>query len=82
MQCCQNGRGPWPSKLCVAVACRFATSPSPVQLAAFDHPNELIAAFPLVLIPTYLVPVPILLHLVSLAKLRRMVRYRQVQLAA
>lgn len=68
--------------LIVAVACGFATSPSPVQLAAFDHPNELITAFPLVLIPTYLVPVSILLHLVSLAKLRRMVRYPDVQLAA
>lgn len=67
--------------LIVAVGCGFATSPSPVQLAAFDRPNELITAFPLVLIPTYLVPVSVLLHLVSLAKLRRAVRYQGVQLA-
>lgn len=67
--------------LVVAVGCGFATSPSPVQLAAFDRPNELITAFPLVLIPTYLVPVSVLLHLVSLAKLRRTVRYQGVQLA-
>jgi hypothetical protein len=67
--------------LIVAVACGFATSPSPVQLAAFDNPNELITAFPLVLIPTYLVPVSVLLHLASMAKLRRMVRYQEVQLA-
>jgi hypothetical protein len=67
--------------LIVAVGCGFATSPSPVQLAAFDRPNELITAFPLVLIPTYLVPVSVLLHLVSLAKLRRTVRYQGVQLA-
>lgn len=67
--------------LVVAVGCGFATAPSPVQLAAFDHPNELISAFPLVLIPTFLVPVSVLLHLVSLAKLRRAVRYQGVQLA-
>ncbi|MFO0700014.1 MAG: hypothetical protein U0236_12360 [Nitrospira sp.] len=67
--------------LIVAVGCGFATSPSPVQLAAFDRPNELITAFPLVLIPTYLVPVSVLLHLVSLAKLRRTVRHQGVQLA-
>lgn len=67
--------------LIVAVACGFATSPSPVQLAALDHPNELITAFPLVLIPTYLVPVSVLLHLASMAKLRRMVRTQEVQLA-
>lgn len=67
--------------LIVAVACGFATSPSPVQLAAFDHPNKLITAFPLVLIPTYLVPVSVLLHLVFMAKLRRTIRYQAVQLA-
>lgn len=67
--------------LIVAVACGFATSPSPLQLAAFDHPNELITAFPLVLIPTFLVPVSVLLHIVSLSKLHRTVRCREVQLA-
>ncbi|MGB6910986.1 MAG: hypothetical protein WBE01_14875, partial [Methyloceanibacter sp.] len=48
----------------------FATSPSPFQLAAFQ-PNEIISIFPLVIIPTYLVPLSILLHLASLAKLRK-----------
>ena len=67
--------------LILAVACGFATSPSPLQLAAFDRPNELITAFPLVLIPTFLVPVSVLLHIVSMAKLRRTVRYQEVQLA-
>lgn len=57
--------------LIVAVATGFATSPSPFQLAAFERPNDLISVFPLVLIPTYLVPIGILLHLASLAKLRR-----------
>jgi hypothetical protein len=58
--------------LVVAVAIGFATAPSPVQLVALDSPNVLISAFPLVLIPVFLVPLSILLHLASLAKLRRM----------
>lgn len=57
--------------LVVAVATGFATSPSAFQLTAFEHPNELITLFPLVLIPTFLVPLSILLHIASLAKLRR-----------
>jgi hypothetical protein len=36
-----------------------------------DAPNDLIGAFPLVLIPTFLVPISIVLHLASLTKLRR-----------
>jgi hypothetical protein len=40
-------------------------------LFAFDLPNELASQFPLVLIPVFLVPVSILLHLASLTKLRR-----------
>jgi hypothetical protein len=38
---------------------------------AFDRPNELISVFPLVLIPTFLVPLAILLHIVSLMQLGR-----------
>jgi hypothetical protein len=57
--------------LVVAVAMGFVTSPSPFQLIAFDLPNELISRFPLVLVPVFLVPVSVLLHLASLAKLRR-----------
>ena len=57
--------------LAVALATGFATSPSPFQIAAFANPNDLITAFPLVLIPVFLVPLSILLHLASLAKLRR-----------
>jgi hypothetical protein len=55
--------------LVVAVTTGFLTSPSPLQLFAFDQPNELVSAFPLVLIPVFLVPVSVLLHLTSLAKL-------------
>jgi hypothetical protein len=57
--------------LVVAVTMGFFTSPSPFQLFAFDLPNELVSRFPLVLVPVYLVPVSVLLHLASLAKLRR-----------
>jgi hypothetical protein len=57
--------------LVVAVTTGFLTSPSPVQLLALDRPNELISAFPLVLIPVFLVPFSVLLHLASLQKLRR-----------
>ncbi len=57
--------------LIVAVTTGFLTSPSIFQLFAFDLPNELISQLPLVLIPVFLVPVSVLLHLASLAKLRR-----------
>jgi hypothetical protein len=57
--------------LIVAVGTGFVTSPSVVQPFTFDPPNELIAVFPLVLIPTFLVPLSILLHLMSLIRLER-----------
>jgi len=57
--------------LVVAVTAGFLTSPSPFQLFAFDLPSELVSQFPLVLVPVFLVPVSVLLHLASLTKLRR-----------
>jgi hypothetical protein len=57
--------------LVVAVTAGMLSSPSPFQLFAFDLPNELISEFPLVLVPVFLVPVSVLLHLASLSKLRR-----------
>ena len=51
----------------VAITTGFITSPSP--LFSYEPPNELIAIFPLVLIPVYLVPLSLLLHIASLAKL-------------
>ena len=57
--------------LVVAVTTGFLSSPSPIQLFAFDNPNTLITAFPVVMIPVFLVPLAVLLHLASLAKLRR-----------
>lgn len=53
--------------LVVAVTAGFITSPS--TLFTYEPPNELISVFPLVLIPVYLVPLWVLLHLASLAKL-------------
>jgi len=55
--------------LVVAVTTGFLSSPSPLQKFAFDNPNTLITAFPLVMIPVFLVPLAILLHLASLTKL-------------
>jgi hypothetical protein len=57
--------------LIVALTTGFLTSPSPIQKFALDHPNQLISMFPLVLIPTFLVPLAILLHIVSLIQLSR-----------
>ncbi len=57
--------------LVVAVTTGFLTSPSPVQLLALDRPNALITAFPLVMIPVFLVPLAALLHLASWQKLRQ-----------
>ena len=56
--------------LTVAVATGFMTSPSALQFAAFDLPNQMITDFPLVLVPVFAVPLSILLHLASLAKAR------------
>ncbi|HYH69836.1 MAG TPA: hypothetical protein VEX16_00855, partial [Methyloceanibacter sp.] len=55
--------------LAVAVSAGFITAPSP--LFAYEPANTLISIFPLVLIPTFLVPISVLLHVASLAKLRQ-----------
>jgi len=57
--------------LIVAVSTAFLTAPSAFQMFAFERPNELISMFPLVLIPTFLVPLAILLHIISLIQLGR-----------
>jgi hypothetical protein len=57
--------------LVIALTTGFLTSPSAFQKFAFDQPNKLISMFPLVLIPTFLVPLAILLHIISLVQLRR-----------
>jgi hypothetical protein len=57
--------------LVVALTTGFLTSPSPLQRFAFDAPNVLITRYPLVIVPVFLVPLAILLHLASLQKLRQ-----------
>jgi len=56
--------------LVMAVSLGFLSSPGPFQLLSLEAPNVLITAFPLVLVPTFAVPLSILLHLASLWKLR------------
>ena len=57
--------------LVVAVTTGFLTAPSLLQHIEF-HPNsELMSVLPMVLIPVYLVPLSIMLHLASLMKLQR-----------
>ncbi len=65
--------------LSVAVASGMVTAPSPIQQFAFELPNELISVFPLVLIPIYVVPLSVLLHLASLTKLRRTAQHLALQ---
>lgn len=57
--------------LAVALTTGFLTSPSPIQLLALNHPNQLVTQYPLVIVPVFLVPIAILLHLASLHKLNR-----------
>ena len=65
--------------LSVAVTTGMLTAPSPIQQFAFDAPSELLGTFPLVLIPIYLVPLSVLLHLASLTKLRRTAQHLELQ---
>lgn len=57
--------------LVVAVTLGLLTSPSPLQLFAFDRPNTIISEFPVILIPIFLVPLSILLHVAVWMKLAR-----------
>ena len=57
--------------LAVALTMGFLTAPSAFQMFALERPNELISMFPLVLIPTFLVPLAILFHIISLIQLGR-----------
>jgi hypothetical protein len=57
--------------LVVALFAGFLSSPSPLQILARNHPNELVTQYPLVIVPVFLVPIAILLHLASLRKLKQ-----------
>jgi hypothetical protein len=54
-----------------AIITGFLTSPSPLQVLAFDAPNQLISEFPMVLVPVFGVPLGVILHVASLVKLGR-----------
>ncbi|MGH2942466.1 MAG: MFS transporter, partial [Solirubrobacteraceae bacterium] len=56
--------------LAVAVTCGFLTAPGAFQQLALDEPNAAITSYPLVLIPTFAVPVSFVLHVYVLARLR------------
>jgi hypothetical protein len=55
--------------LALALTLGFITTPSRFQLLALDAPSTLVTQYPLVLIPTFVVPLSILLHLASLVRL-------------
>lgn len=57
--------------LATSLTLGFLTTPSRFQLFALDAPNLLVTQFPLVIIPTFIVPLSILLHLASLSRLSR-----------
>jgi hypothetical protein len=56
----------------VAITMGMLTSPGPAHLLARDHPNLLIATFPTAMVPAFVVPFSILLHVLSLRQLKRM----------
>ena len=55
--------------LVVALTLGALTSPGPLQGLAFDHPNQF--PYPLVMIPTFAVPLSIILHGLSLRQIAR-----------
>ncbi|MBI4406662.1 hypothetical protein HY571_01995 [Candidatus Micrarchaeota archaeon] len=57
--------------LAIAIITGFFTSPSSYQLLAHELPNALLFAFPLALVPTFAVPLSILLHAFTLRILLR-----------
>jgi hypothetical protein len=58
--------------LVVAVTMGALTSPGRMHFVSLDAPNLLVTAYPLVMIPTFAVPLSIILHGVCLWKLRRL----------
>ena len=57
--------------LVVAVSTGFITAPSPFLPVIAQPTSELMSVLPLVVIPTFAVPISILLHIATLTKLRR-----------
>jgi hypothetical protein len=57
--------------LVVAITMGAMTSPGRVHLLAFDAPNLLISSYPLVMVPTFAVPLALMLHGLVLWRLQR-----------
>lgn len=57
--------------LVVALTMGAMTSPGRAHLLAFDMPNLLISSYPLVMIPTFAVPLALMLHGLALWRLRQ-----------
>jgi hypothetical protein len=57
--------------LVVAISTGALTSPGRTHFLSLDAPNMLVTAYPLVMIPTFAVPLSIILHGLCLWKLRR-----------
>jgi hypothetical protein len=57
--------------LVVAVAMGAMTSPGQAHLLALDAPNLLMTAYPLVMVPTFAVPLALMLHGLVLLRLRQ-----------
>jgi hypothetical protein len=57
--------------LVVAIAIGAMTSPGRAHLVALDAPNLLMTAYPLVMVPTFAVPLALMLHGLVLLRLRR-----------
>jgi hypothetical protein len=57
--------------LVVAITMGAMTSPGRPHLLAFDAPNLLISSYPLVMVPTFGVPLALMLHGLVLLRLRR-----------
>src|SRR6185312_3662325 len=78
-----GAKGAWRSKgaygwclfgiadLVVAVTMGALTSPGRAHLLAFDAPNLLISSYPLVMVPTFAVPLALMLHGLVFWRLRR-----------
>ena len=62
--------------LLMAVTIGFLSSPGQFQILSLGEPNEMISAYPLVMVPVFAVPLSVLLHVCSLTKLSRESRQR------
>jgi hypothetical protein len=54
--------------LVVAIGTGFISAPSSLQQLARDEPNSAITRYPFVLIPTFLAPISIVLHVYVIAR--------------